>query len=29
VKIRKQNSKPKKLRQKKGMACKYCCISDD
>lgn len=29
VKIRKQYSKPKKLRQKKGMACKYCCISDD
>ena len=29
VKIKKQCSKPKKLKQKKGMACKYCCISDD
>ena len=29
VKIKKQCSKPKKLKQKKGMHCKYCCISDD
>ena len=29
VKIKKQCSKPKKLKQKKGVACKYCCISDD
>lgn len=29
VKIREQYSKPKKLRQKKRVACKYCCISDD